>query len=238
MLVVPLSHSHCHKQNSCMKNQVIFRLYLIICHLNVRCLTNVHIIDCGICFHVFGSFCWGGKRSSLSSVSRVFLTLLWPDCKHPEHRNHIFHFFNVPKAQKTAWNGCSVNVYSKMDCFPYYKSSPLTKHRPLKKFLLRIHKTMRHLLSEIFSSQGKGFHQLIPLTRLQRLLLWFNLKCLFFYWLASLGFDLISFKSWIHGLMDTVERRTLEDITFLYAASVIVVWLQPLLGCNDYHQEV
>lgn len=46
------------------------------------------------------------------------------------NRNHIFHFFNVSKAQKTAWNGCSVNIYSNMDCLTYCKHSPLTKHWP------------------------------------------------------------------------------------------------------------
>lgn len=50
------------------KNIVIFRLYFIICHLNICCLTCFHINHCVTYFHVFGLFCWDGRRSLFCSI--------------------------------------------------------------------------------------------------------------------------------------------------------------------------
>lgn len=170
--------------------------------------------------------CWGGRRSLSCSVSHV-LVFPQPDCKHQSTETASSISFTFPKLKWQHKTGCSGNIYSKMDCFPYYKPSPLTKHGPLQKWVLRNYVTMRHLLSRDRFQSTKRLNQLFPLTRIQCPLLGFNFKMLIFLLTGFFGVWPNFIQSWIHQLMDTVEWRTLEDITFLYAASVTVVLLQP-----------
>lgn len=124
-------------KNALTKTYVIFGLYLLIHHLNICWLMWLHISHCGMCFHAF---------SLSAEVGRCLRLALFLMCwyLHDQTINTWTQklcppFLLCPQSPKDSMKmGALITQYLlKDDCFPYCKPSPLTKHRPLQKWILR-----------------------------------------------------------------------------------------------------